>query len=997
MLKHSYQQTLNLPKTKFSNRSHLQNTLNKLIPASCEHVYSQQYQELMSKKNKLQRDDVFILHDGPPYANGDIHFGHALNKILKDMINRYQLLFNQKYVWYKPGWDCHGLPIELKALAKLKLNKSDLNPLKIRSIARKHAVKQIDLQIQQFKKLGIMTNWNDRYVTLDPEYEINQLKIFEKLLKNGLIKRQKKPVYWGTETETALAEGELEYNDEHVSKSAYVKFPVVGECLIKREEYMENIATNGISNQAWGKQLTLPENTKLLIWTSTPWTLFSNRAICFNQNFEYFLITRVDDPKHEYLIVEKTLFLMNAKIFDAETYSIVNIIKGSDLSHLKYCNPLYDSPMSKIMPLLHGDHVTNNQGTGLVHTAPGHGPDDYLLGLANGLEIYSPIDDKGNYILSDPKWPAKNLFSKEAHDPANVLDPKTTEIILQSLKDKDCLLHAHDYVHSYPYDWRSKKPVIIRSTPQWFADLSEIKPLALESLQNVKFQPERGFNRLSSFVKSRNEWCISRQRYWGVPIPYFVNKNDSSDILMNSETTSHIIDLIRKKGSDYWFVESSDIEEWLPDGYKHYKDQYVKGKDTVDVWFDSGSSWQVLSFFEKFFSSGKSLSDQAKDLQADMYLEGSDQHRGWFQSSLLTKIGSSLKPVAPYKQIITHGFTLDEKGVKMSKSIGNTIAPMEMIEGNSARQLPALGVDGLRLLVASSNYSTDIVAGPLVMKHVGESLKKFRLTFRFMLGNLNGFDPRNDLLPLNQLRTLDKYILQTTTKMMQECVENYENYSFNKILTLVQYHMNNELSALYFNCIKDSLYSDSPNSLKRKQIQTTLYHVLDIYRSIMAPIIPIMVQEMWDNSPLKLEINDKTSQGSIGMGQCAFTRRPPSLAECLEAVNFETHLDILKKFNKSYLEFISEHKDITKTVKTVAKITCPTALDLNKEELMDLLQVADVELVFGGSTNGAVTVEVSSSPDKECGRCWIHNVKDSSKDLCQRCEDAVNEKKNLSS
>ncbi|KAH3902140.1 related to Isoleucine--tRNA ligase, mitochondrial [Saccharomycodes ludwigii] len=978
MLKHSYQKTLNLPRTKFPNRSNITNTINKLIPQSSSKLYQEQYQEILSlssnqNKNNI-RDKIFILHDGPPYANGDLHFGHALNKVLKDIINRFQLTCKQKYIWYKPGWDCHGLPIELKALSKL--NRDDLSPLKIRKLAKEHALKQVKIQSKQFEKLGILTNWEDRYLTLNPVYELNQLEIFKKMVFNGLIKRQKKPVYWGTVTETALAEGELEYNDNHISIAAYVKFPISDDNRV------------------------FPANSKLLIWTSTPWTLFSNRAICFNENFEYCLLSKKKDKK-EYLIVEKDLFDRGSiPEVNAAEYETVEVFKGSDkLGRVTYTNPLYDADNCHItFPVLHGAHVTKTAGTGLVHTAPGHGQDDYLLGLKNNLEIYSPVDHKGNYIL-DENWPSKHIFkNSKVNSTFNVLDPTTTDTILKYLSENNHLLKAHKYMHSYPYDWRSKKPVIIRSTPQWFADLSDIKPLALQSLSTVNFYPARGKTRLSSFIKSRNEWCISRQRSWGVPIPFFYNKSDPDEILMNLETVDHVIEVIRAKGIDSWFVEQDDISEWLPDKYKHLGATYAKAKDTIDVWFDSGSSWTELQ-------QKNIIKNDGMDVIADVYLEGSDQHRGWFQSSLLTKIGSTLKPIAPYKQIITHGFTLDENGIKMSKSIGNIIAPIEIIKGSEGKKLPPLGVDGLRLLVASSNFSTDISVGPTIMKHIAEGLKKIRLSFKFMLGNLNNFDAAHDLLPIEELRGLDKYVLKGTDELMRECKEYYEGYNFSKILTSIQFHLNNELSAFYFNIIKDSLYSDKSNCLKRLQIQSTLYYIFDVYRAILGPIIPIMIQEAYNYSPFNTTIVDK----AICDGKSPFTRPWPVFPEI--NVDYKLEMEILNEFNKLYARFIKLEENnttVTKTVQTKVNIYISsisnTRFDL--DELKDLLQVADISVIcslpsvinensmseLSSGEKNHIVLEIVKSFDKECPRCWKHNVEEGH-ELCERCEDVIDAKK----
>lgn len=978
---HAYQKTLRLPKTKFASRSSLQRTFDVLIPQSAHEVYQRQYAEFLYKMSQTRDVDakldyvnrkLFVLHDGPPYANGDLHFGHALNKILKDIINRFQLL-QGKYVFYKPGWDCHGLPIELKALQKLTQSANNISPAKIRSLASAHAIKTIKVQKGQFQQFGIMTNWEDSYITMSKNFEIDQLHVFQQMIQRGLIKRQRKPVYWGTETKTALAEGELEYVDHHKSLSAFVKFPLTEESANKLFESI-NIDSRDIA-------------LKCLIWTSTPWTLFSNRAICFNENLQYSLI-RVN---HEYLIVECQL-IKNLK-FDHEPTILTNFC-GGKLNGLMYTNPLLQDNLPR--PLLHGDHVTSTAGTGLVHTAPGHGADDYLVGVANNLEVYSPVDHEGRYILNElPETLHYALTEPGTKSARKVLSSETTHQILELLREFDMLLYSHEYVHSYPYDWRSKKPIIIRSTPQWFADLSDAKGLALDSLKHVQFYPERGVNRLSSFIKTRNEWCISRQRSWGVPIPAFYKKDNPDEVLMNEETVAHVIKAIKSKGIDSWFTTiTEDMKEWLPPSYHNTAHLYRRGKDTVDVWFDSGSSWNVL---KDFYTNELGLTDLPKPL-ADVYLEGSDQHRGWFQSSLLTKVASSGEAVAPYGTIITHGFTLDEKGIKMSKSIGNTISPESIIKGDEKLGLPALGVDGLRLLVAQSDFTTDVVAGPTVMKHVAEALKKFRLTLRFILGNLQE-STSYKLLPFDQLRPVDQYTICKLQELNELSKEYYEKYNFSKVLTTIQYHMNNDLSAFYFDIVKDALYADHFESKKRLQIQTTLFHILDTYRSIMAPIIPVMVQEAWNNVPKKWMESDPCPQ-SICAGESPMTRswKQLNITESTQVkANFEeNHLALLKAYQKSFKDL----KDITKSVQTKATLYCNMeSLPFSEEEMCDILQVGQFKVVkvLHESTEG-INVRLSGNIDAQlmvepsdmfkCPRCWKHNST-SEDTLCSRCANVI--------
>lgn len=977
--KHAYQKTLLLPKTKFPSRSNLQNVFDRLIPQSSQALYQEQFDSFLEKfealttaeRERFVQERLFVLHDGPPYANGDLHLGHALNKILKDIICRYNLT-QGKYVYFKPGWDCHGLPIELKALKSLDVENCRMLPTKVRSLAAKHAQRTIKSQRQTFEKFAIMTDWNTPYTTMQRQFELDQLKIFQNMFEKGLIKRQFKPVFWGTVTKTALAEGELEYNENHKSTSAYVKFPLTQK-----------------STSALVLQHSLKPNIpiKYLIWTSTPWTLFSNRAICLNRKFEYSIV----EKNKEYLIVESTL--KDSILNDAPLGQTVSTLFGKDLENTFYLNPLVGDETPR--PVLHGDHVTNSAGTGLVHTAPGHGTDDYLIGVANGLEIFSPVDHEGRYKLDDlPFSLHETLTDPATQKPRHVQANETTTHILKLLSETEMLFRASEYTHSYPYDWRSKKPIIIRSTLQWFADLTNVKSLALESLKAVKFFPERGRNRLQSFIQSRNEWCISRQRSWGVPIPAFYKKDNPEEVLMTAETVDHIIKVIEKKGIDSWFADNTDnMAEWMPEKYQNECHLYRRGQDTVDVWFDSGSSWKVL---ENFYLKELGL-EKPRDPLANVYLEGSDQHRGWFQSSLLTKVASTGEVSAPYGTIVTHGFTLDENGIKMSKSIGNIIAPDSIIGGNTGLALPALGVDGLRFLVAQSDFTTDIVAGPTVMKHVAEAMKKFRLTLRFILGNLQVTNGASKILNYDQLRKVDQYTLCKIQQLLNETKQNYENLNFSKVLSATLYHMNNHLSAFYFDITKDALYSDAAHSHKRLQIQTTLYHILDAYRSIMGPITPIMVQEAWNYLPKNWYEQDESSKGN-GMSTSPLGKPWKQLnirdSEQLLQDFEHNHLAVLEAFNIAFHQL----KGVTKSTQTTATLFYTGAyLPFTEEEMCDILQVSDFKVETQTCNDGTsltlqngekATLVVKRSEMHECPRCWKHNSMKVD-ELCVRCSDVI--------
>ncbi|CAI4036833.1 hypothetical protein SMKI_16G1310 [Saccharomyces mikatae IFO 1815] len=979
LVKHAYQKTLNLPKTKFPNRSNLDITLRELIPQSSQVVYKEQIRDFFREFSELDTTDaklkfikekLFILHDGPPYANGDLHLGHALNKILKDIINRYQLS-QGKYIFYKPGWDCHGLPIEIKALKDLSAQQIEsISPLKIRSLALRHAQRAIKKQKETFKHFAILTDWETPYLTMDKDYEINQLTIFKEMFERGLIKRQNKPVYWGTETKTALAEGELEYNEEHKSIAAYVKFP------LEKNSETELCRKLGITNN-------LP--IYCLIWTSTPWTLFSNRAICFNQDFSYSLL----HVGNELVVVETdSIDKLN---LPTESYKKIKQFQGIYLHGMYYQNRLTDDNVRR--PLLNGVHVTSGTGTGLVHIAPGHGQDDYLIGIQNNLEIYSPVDDRGRYQLN--KLPQSVRFiMRDDMDPTlgkQVLDVKTAKLILQKLSELNLLYKSHEYTHSYPYDWRSKKPVIIRATPQWFADLHDVKNLALESISRVKFYPNRGYTRLSSFIKSRSEWCISRQRSWGIPILSFYKKSEPDSTLMNSETLAHAIETIKRKGIDSWFnTMDGDMKEWLPEEYHGVAHEYCRSQDTMDVWFDSGSSWSVIKdFYEKCL--------RLKKLPSPLYqicLEGSDQHRGWFQSSLLTKVASSNLSVAPYEEVITHGFTLDENGLKMSKSVGNTISPEAIIKGDESLGLPALGVDGLRYLIAQSNFTTDIVAGPTVMKHVGEALKKIRLTFRYLLSNLQK-SRSFDILPIERLRRVDQYALYKVNELLKTTKEHYQNYNFSKVLITLQYHLNNDLSAFYFDISKDTLYSDEISSLTRRQVQTTLLHLLNSYRAILAPILPVMVQEVWNHVP------EGWLRGQKNQDISPMRTEWPLFDTNMETItSFEKFEGrILEQFQREF-RILSKKEGVTKTAQSHVTVFTKHPLPFSSNQLCDILQSSSVDILeakshhnnlptieLGNGTNVQMLVERSKKHN--CPRCWKASSAEEDV-LCDRCKEVVN-------
>lgn len=951
--KQSYSKTLLLPKTLFGPKIPRDDTRATLIKKLSQDLYDWQQS---AKSDKIE----FILHDGPPYANGDLHLGHALNKITKDIINRYQLIFNDKLINYRPGWDCHGLPIEMKVES---LGKKYETAVEIRKACRDWAKTMIDKQREQFKEYAIMADFEDPYITMDHKYEINQLKIFVKLIENGLLSQQLKPVWWGCDTQTALAEAELEYNDKHKSIAIHVKFPVISEAIY------EHIKLKGHDVKLG--------DLKLLIWTSTPWTIPANKAICINKDLTYTLILN----GKESLVVAKPLVEQVLKI-DKE-YKVVDIeFPGSVIEGNYYINPAAKDSIKR--PVLHGDHVVETAGTGLVHNAPSHGREDYLVGKNNGLIMDAAVDNGGKYVVSALAPGFKKLGD------AKVTEIRTNVFCANILEENGMLFHMNKkFLHSYPYDWRSKTPVIQRATPQWFVNVEKIKPYAREALSKVNFYPESGNNRLTLFVENRNEWCISRQRVWGVPLPIVYNKETSEPIL-DPSIIKHIVKKLDEYGTDEWFaVENEDISRWIPeemDGTKYYK-----GKDTMDVWFDSGTSWSTLK------SDLSECADSEEPL-ADVYLEGSDQHRGWFQSSLLNKIiysgvnGSSFKSVAPFKTVITHGFITDGKGQKMSKSVGNVFSPREAIEGCKKPLTPYLGTDGLRLWVASSNYKQDVSFSPEVLTRVSEVGKKYRITFKYLLGNLHDFVKP---VAYEQLSDLDKYILHTLFELQRSCVGFYDEFNFSRVVSTINTHVNSVLSAIYFDVSKDCLYTDSADSIRRRSIQTVLNEIMRTYLRLLAPIQPLLTQEVWTEYAKIVDL----TEDSVFKVDSKFLKLPDSYNN--KAINesfvnfFQLRDEVFKIIERLKEQKVFKNKlELEILLSTKNDTIIHQFLKENESYLDDLFLVSSVKLVEGEidssyELNGEnVLIKVQLSENNKCPRCWKYTAPVEN-GLCGKCEDVV--------
>ncbi|KAJ1925916.1 isoleucine-tRNA ligase [Tieghemiomyces parasiticus] len=815
-----YNQTLRLPQTDFPQRP--QRPAN--YAATSRHLADQIYAWQLANNPGPQ----FILHDGPPYANGDLHLGHALNRITKDIINRYQVLRGRR-VRYIPGWDCHGLPIELKALAKLgtangKAPATDagdgaaasLDPLKIRRVARKTALTTLEAQKRELQEWGVLADWDVVYRTLDLDYEVRQLGVFRTMVEKGLIYRRTRPVYWSPSSRTALAEAELEYKADHRSQSAYVRFPMTVDATLAKR---------------LGVQLQTLHNRPVyaLIWTTTPWTLPANRAIAVHPEIEYVLVdptssghdgsttpqTGDTGPGPLYIVAKARLADLSAKLGLPADAPGSTTVAGSHLVGLTYLHPLNET----ILPVIAASYVTADSGTGLVHTAPGHGLEDYEACLALGIPAYAPVDDRG-------------CFTAEA-GPALIGKPVLTEgnrAVLDLLTAAGALLHRETIVHSYPYDWRSKQPVIQRATPQWFANLHSIQTPAIRALDAVAALPASSITRLQGYVAGRKEWCISRQRAWGVPIPVLYNEA-TGEALCTAATIDHIIGVLQERGTDAWWYGS--VADFIPPAYRNDGQTYRRGTDTMDVWFDSGTSWTLLEAF-------RPPADQDPQPLADLYLEGSDQHRGWFQSSLLTAIATTGR--APFRKLVTHGFTLDAEGRKMSKSLGNVIDPRTVVQGGAdRRRQPALGIDGLRLWVASTEYTKDVTVSDQALVTVGDTLRKFRNTARFMLGNLE----TGTVGETNEVITdVDRYALLELNDFLAQATAAYDALAFNKVYQHLARFTNAFLSAFYFDITKDRLYAEAPASSRRRSTQVVLHHLLRGYASVLAPLTIHLAEEI---------------------------------------------------------------------------------------------------------------------------------------------------------
>lgn len=909
-----------MPKTEFPMRGNLP----KREPAMQEKWAEMNIYEKVQEHTKGR--PLFVLHDGPPYANGDIHMGHALNKVLKDFIVRYKSMtgFCAPYV---PGWDTHGLPIE-QALTNKGVKRKEMTVAEFRKLCAEYAYEQVERQREQFKRLGVRADWDNPYITLEPAYEAQQIKVFGDMAKKGYIYKGQKPVYWSPTSESALAEAEIEYQDKK-SASIYVAFPVKdGKNVLEGDE-------------------------KFIIWTTTPWTLPANLGISVHPELEYSIV-KVNDEKY---IIASELFETVAKTLEWENAEVVKTVKGSELEYTVAKHPFYDRDSLVML----GDHVTTDAGTGCVHTAPGHGEDDFIVGKKYGLEVLCPVDDKG--VLTEEAPGFEGLFYDKANKP-----------ITEKLEEVGALLKLTFITHSYPHDWRTKKPIIFRATAQWFASIEAFRKELLEAVAETKWVPAWGETRLHNMVRDRGDWCISRQRAWGVPIPVFYAEN--GDPIITDETINHVADLFREHGSNVWFER--EAKDLLPEGFTHPgspNGEFRKETDIMDVWFDSGSSHQAVL-------------EERDDLQrpADLYLEGSDQYRGWFNSSLSTAVAVTGK--APYKGVLSHGFVLDGEGRKMSKSIGNIVVPKKIMD--------QLGGDILRLWVSSVDYQSDVRISDDILKQVAEVYRKIRNTFRFLLGNLDDFKPSENTVAVAELREVDRYMLVKLNDLITKVKEAYETYDFAAVYHAIHNFCTIDLSSFYLDFAKDILYIEGANHEDRRAIQTVLYDVLVALTKLVTPILPHTADEVWPYIP-------------------GVTEESVQLTDMPEAVQ----LDGAEALKTKWDAFMTLRDDVLKALEVArnekvigkslnASITLyPTAemkamLESINEDLKQLFIVSEYKL--GGMMEEApvdapkyehTAVVVAQATGETCERCWVVSEtigKDAEHEtLCERCAAVVKE------
>ena len=914
--KKDYGKTLNLPKTDFPMRA----SLPQNEPNIQKEVFEQGLYEKMLKKNEGKTP--FVLHDGPPYANGEIHIGHALNKILKDTIVRYKNL-KGFYTPYVPGYDTHGLPTEKRAIQVLGLNRDEISVSKFRDTCRDFALGFVEKQTEGFKRLGVLGDWENPYITLKPEYEARQIGVFGKMYQQGYIYKGLKPVYWCTDCETALAEAEIEYKDCDTT-SIYVKFKV--------EDSKEKFDC---------------KDTYMVIWTTTPWTLPGNVGITVGGEYEYSIV----NTGKEKLIMATALVEEVMKNANIENYTTVQTLQGTDLEGVLCKHPFLDRTSRVVLGSDDTIVVELDTGTGAVHTAPGYGKEDYLCGIKNGLDIVVCVDGKG--------------YQTEAAGPfAGLYYEKSNEAIITWLEENHYLLHKEKINHSYPHCWRCKNPIIFRATDQWFASVDKFRDKTIEEIKKVHWVPAWGEDRITSMVEDRADWCISRQRTWGVPIPMFYCEECGKEYITD-ESIKKIQAIFREKGSNSWFDLTP--EELMPEGATcpecgHTK--FKKETDIMDVWFDSGTSHQGV------------LVERGLPYPADLYLEGADQYRGWFQASILTSV--AVNGISPYKEVLTHGWTVDGEGRKMSKSLGNGISPQEIIK--------EYGADILRLWVLASDYKTDVSLSKEILKQISESYRKMRNTARYILGNIADYNPE-EVVEYKDLLEIDKWALLRLNKMVKECTESYDKYDFHAAYHAINQFCVTDMSNFYLDIIKDRLYTYKANSKERRAAQYTMYQILSALVRILAPMTCFTAEEIWKYMPhTKTENTESVMLDFYPEVNKEWDN--PELAEKWEKVMYYKEL-VAKKLEEARTEKVIGHS-LNAKVTLYAKPEEYAFLEENKEILMTVFIISDLQIEKDNRKEGdKVGVKVEMAEGEKCERCWMYSTTvgedKENPTICHRC------------
>ncbi len=929
-----YKKTLNLPKTAFPMKANLAQREPERLKQWNEAKLYEKIREQFSGK------PTFILHDGPPYANGAIHIGHAVNKVLKDIIVKSKTLsgFDAPYV---PGWDCHGLPIELMVEKKVGKAGVKVSPAEFRKACREYASKQVETQKQEFIRLGVFGEWDNSYLTMDYAFEADIVRSLGKICSKGHLSKGAKPVHWCTDCGSALAEAEVEYEDKH-SPAIDVRFQVIEE-----SQFMDNCHH-------------VPEHEgegplSVVIWTTTPWTLPANQAVALNPELEYSVVQCVKDGNKERLVIAEQLLKDVMLRYEIDDYHVIAYCKGDALENQLLQHPFYD----RKVPIILGDHVTLEAGTGAVHTAPGHGQDDYVVGQKYGLLIDNPVGDNGVFLPNTELFAGEHVFNANDH-------------VLEVLEERGRLLHNQAILHSYPHCWRHKTPIIFRATPQWFIDMGKnnLREQALNEVKRVQWIPDWGQARIESMLEGRPDWCISRQRTWGVPITLFIHKETGELHPRTTELFEQVALRIEEQGIEAWFqLEASELlgEE---------AEQYEKMQDTLDVWFDSGVTHACVL-------------DRRSQLHfpADLYLEGSDQHRGWFQSSLLTSV--AMNDVAPYKAVLTHGFTVDADGKKMSKSRGNVVAPQTVMK--------SLGADVLRLWIAGTDYRTEMSVSDEILKRTSDGYRRLRNTARFLLSNLDGFDPATQKVSPQDMLALDRWVVDRSSLLQKEVLAAYESYQFNLVYQKVHHFCAIDLGGFYLDIIKDRQYTTQENSHARRSAQTAMFHVVEALSRWLAPITCYTADEIWQHLP------GERSQ-SIFLATWYEDLFELNEEDTLSREDWETVIKVREAVSKE-VEVLRNKGDVGASLNTEVELYCD-------EKLAETLNKLAGELHFVFITSSAAVFEnkfcpddvletavtglklkVSASEHKKCVRCWhqCHDVGEQADhpELCGRCVENV--------